>query len=96
MTHVKVTHVKVIHVNVIYVNNHRGQWLFVITRKTMLTRKIDTHTVCMYIHMYLIYTHGIHVYTHVYMYKIYTHGRGGGLGSSTIFKNLMSPTPRRK
>ena len=22
--------------------------------------------------------------------------RGGGLGSSTIFKNLMSPTPRRK
>jgi len=23
-------------------------------------------------------------------------GRGGGLGSSTIFKNLMSPTPRRK
>ena len=24
------------------------------------------------------------------------HSRGGGLGSSTIFKNLMSPTPRRK
>ena len=24
------------------------------------------------------------------------HTRGGGLGSSTIFKNLMSPTPRRK
>jgi len=23
-------------------------------------------------------------------------GRGGGLGSSTIFKKLMSPTPRRK
>ena len=23
-------------------------------------------------------------------------GRGGGLGSGTIFKNLMSPTPRRK
>ena len=23
-------------------------------------------------------------------------GRDGGLGSSTIFKNLMSPTPRRK
>ena len=22
--------------------------------------------------------------------------RGGGLGSSTVFKNLMSPTPRRK
>ena len=22
--------------------------------------------------------------------------RGGGLGSRTIFKNLMSPTPRRK
>ena len=26
----------------------------------------------------------------------YTVPRGGGLGSSTIFKNLMSPTPRRK
>ena len=25
-----------------------------------------------------------------------TKRRGGGLGSSTIFKNLMSPTPRRK
>ena len=24
------------------------------------------------------------------------YNRGGGLGSSTIFKNLMSPTPRRK
>ena len=27
---------------------------------------------------------------------ILTQTRGGGLGSSTIFKNLMSPTPRRK
>ena len=27
---------------------------------------------------------------------IYIACRGGGLGSSTIFKNLMSPTPRRK
>ena len=34
-----------------------------------------------------------------HMMKIIWHcvmPRGGGLGSSTIFKNLMSPTPRRK
>ena len=30
-----------------------------------------------------------HISFHLFM-------RGGGLGSSTIFKNLMSPTPRRK
>ena len=31
-------------------------------------------------------------------YKVIEEGmeRGGGLGSSTISKNLMSPTPRRK
>ena len=28
--------------------------------------------------------------------KMYQCMRGGGLGSSTILKNLMSPTPRRK
>ena len=34
---------------------------------------------------------GVSVDTHTYIIQ-----RGGGLGSSTIFKNLMSPTPRRK
>ena len=45
---------------------------------------VDTHTytyTCTYTYTY------IQTYTHLL--------RGGGLGSSTIFKNLMSPTPRR-
>jgi len=32
----------------------------------------------------------------VYMVNVCGVRRGGGLGSSTIYKNLMSPTPRRK
>ena len=54
--------------------------------------------VCVYIHP--------HVYRYIYTYihdivadslpRCVVETRGGGLGSSTIFKNLMSPTPRRK
>jgi len=42
-------------------------------------------------HVLYIHTHTIYTYIQIYLLM-----RGGGLGSSTIFKNLMSPTPRRK
>ena len=60
---------------------------------------------CVYIHVY-IYITRVCIYIYMYIYQNShvlqahaekpLHSRGGGLGSSTIFKNLMSPTPRRK
>ena len=44
---------------------------------------------CTYINVLMICHH---IHTIPSSYRL----RGGGLGSSTIFKNLMSPTPRRK
>jgi len=32
----------------------------------------------------------------LFVYDAVVEGRGGGLGSSTISKNLMGPTPRRR
>jgi len=37
----------------------------------------------------------IHVYMCIHI-QSWLYLKGGGLGSSTISKNLMSPTPRRK
>ena len=39
---------------------------------------------------------GLITYTLCHLLVEYTTHRGGELGSSTIFKNLMSPTPRHK
>ena len=63
-----------------------------------------THTlyvyvyICVYVYVWNIYdTHSWVSQSLCDLVICLSHrSRGGGLGSSTIFKNLMSPTPRRK
>jgi len=56
-------------------------------------------SVCVYRYIYI--PACMRIYMHSFTENILEsssqrEGRGGGLGSSTIFKNLMSLTPRRK
>ena len=53
-----------------------------------------THLYAFVTHLYAFVTHLMYTVLREVSISIWC-TRGGGLGSSTIFKNLMSPTPRR-